>query len=221
MKFAIDLSIEEKTHKKKGKEISLLKDFSLSVSEGEKIAVVGKSGAGKSTLLNILGLIDLKYSGSYDLFGTSTKSLSSSKLASWRNHKIGFVLQESALIDSLSLEDNIKLPLMYSSPDRRRECEERFEKITHDIDIDKILKKKPNDCSGGEKARAVFARGIIMNPAIILSDEPTASLDPENSDKVIQSLFEMNEKFNTTLITVTHNVEEAKRYDRIITIERA
>ena len=221
MSKMIDLSVKKKVYKSKKSQISILNDFRLEVAAGEKIAIVGESGAGKSSLLNIIGLLDRNYDGEYTLFGEPTDQLHTSQLAQWRNQRIGFVLQESALIHSLTIEDNIKLPLLYASPDKRGRREaENFDTIIRAIDIGSILKKKPLECSGGEKARAVFARGIIMKPQIILADEPTASLDVENRERIAALLFEMNKDFNTTIITVTHDLELANRHDRVIRLER-
>lgn len=172
----IDLSIKEKIYKSKKAQLSILNHFSLEVAAGEKIAIVGESGAGKSSLLNIIGLLDRNFVGEYSLFGSPTDQLHTSELAQWRNQRIGFVLQESALINSLTVEDNIKLPFLYAGSEKKSLREvENFEMVVNAIGIKPILKKKPLECSGGERARAVFARGIIMKPQMILADEPTAS----------------------------------------------
>ena len=217
----IDLSIKEKTYKSKNSQLSILNNFNLEVAAGEKIAIVGESGVGKSSLLNIIGLIDRNYVGAYTLFGSITNSLHTSELAQWRNQKIGFVLQESALINSLTIEDNIKLPLLYAGSGKKEFKAEDFESVVDAIGIKPILKKKPLECSGGEKARAVFARGVIMKPQIILADEPTASLDVENKERIVTLLFKMNKKFSATIITVTHDLEIANRHDRVIHLERS
>jgi len=216
----IDLSIQEKAYKGKKTNISLLNDFRLEINSGERIAIVGKSGAGKTTLLNILGLLDRDYTGSYTLFGSNTNDMNLSQLAEWRNQRIGFVLQESALINTLSIEENIRLPLLYTKAGEKPEVEE-FESIIDGIDIASILNKKPLECSGGEKSRAVFARAIIMKPQLILCDEPTASLDGENKERILSLLYKMNQEFGTTIITVTHDMEVANRHDRIIHLERS
>lgn len=218
----IDLRINEKVYKSRRSQISILNHFNLEVNVGEKIAIVGESGVGKSSLLNIIGLLDRNYDGEYTLFGSPTKNLHTSELAQWRNQRIGFVLQESALINSLTIEDNIKLPFLYAGSEKGSlRQDEDFETVTHAIEIKPILKKKPLECSGGEKARAVFARGIIMKPQIILADEPTAALDVENRERIVTLLFRMNEEFNTTIITVTHDLEIANRHDRVIHLERS
>ncbi|MGM9986954.1 MAG: ABC transporter ATP-binding protein [Bacillaceae bacterium] len=219
MNSIIKLEIQKKTFKKKG--FSILNDFQLEVEAGERLSIVGESGVGKTSLLNIIGLLDTQYQGSYKLFDSSVKGLSRNKLAEWRNQKIGFVLQESALINSLTIEDNIKLPLMYANVEKDPNVQERFKQIINKIGIESILKKKPLECSGGQRSRAVFARAIIMNPQVILSDEPTASLDSENKEKIVNLLFDMNKEFNTTIITVTHDLDVANRHERIITLERS
>lgn len=221
MSKIIDLKIREKIYKSKKSQLSILNNFNLEVSAGEKIAIVGESGVGKSSLLNIIGLLDRNYDGEYTLFGSPTEHLLTSELAQWRNQRIGFVLQESALINSLTIEDNIKLPFLYAGSEKGKlRQDEDFKTVTDAIEIKPILKKKPLECSGGEKARAVFARGIIMKPQIILADEPTASLDVENRERIVTLLFRMNKEFNTTIITVTHDLEIANRHDRVIHLER-
>ena len=131
----IDLKIKEKIYKNKKLQISILNNFNLEVNAGEKIAIVGESGVGKSSLLNIIGLLDRNYNGEYTLFDSRANSLHTSELAQWRNQKIGFVLQESALINSLTIEDNIKLPLLYADSRKKEFKQEDFENVINAIDI--------------------------------------------------------------------------------------
>lgn len=218
MRSMIDIQIEEKIFTKS--KLSILKGFSMQVEAGEKLAIVGESGVGKSSLLNILGLLDRDYRGEYYLLGEKTNGLDEKVLAKWRNQRIGFVLQESAMIHSLTVEKNIQLPFLYMESKDRNSLLENFTQIVKEIGIESILQKKPLDCSGGERARAVFARGILMKPEVLLADEPTSSLDTENKERIIHSLFEMNRKFGTTIITVTHDLDMAKRHDRVIRLEK-
>ena len=218
MRSMIDIQIEEKIFTKS--KLSILKGFSMQVEAGEKLAIVGESGVGKSSLLNILGLLDRDYRGEYYLFGEKTNGLDEKVLAKWRNQRIGFVLQESAMINSLTVEKNIQLPFLYMESKDRNSLLENFTQIVKEIGIESILQKKPLDCSGGERARAVFARGILMKPEVLLADEPTSSLDTENKERIIHSLFEMNQKFGTTIIMVTHDLDMAKRHDRVIRLEK-
>lgn len=217
MSEVIDLSLKRKMFK--NKKTSILNDFSLTVNEGEKVAIMGKSGVGKTSLLNILGLVDNEYEGSLKLFNETVDSFSESKKAALRNENIGFVLQESSLIESLKVEKNIKLPLLYASKERRVKAEQYFDKISDEIGITNVLDHLPSECSGGQKARVTFLRGIIMKPDIILSDEPTAFLDEKNKNIILDVLFDLNKQYNTTLITVTHDEEVALRHDRVIYIE--
>lgn len=216
----ININIKEKVYKSKKKNVSILNNFSMQVEKGEKIALIGSSGAGKSSLLNILGLIDKKYDGTYLLYGEDASAFSDEKSAEKRNKSIGFVLQESALIDSLNIEKNIKLPIMYLEKAKRGEFIDYFDYIIEKIGITSLLKKKPLECSGGERSRAIFARGIIMKPEIILADEPEASLDEENKWKIIDLLFEINKSLGSTLITATHDKDVANKFDRCIKIEK-
>lgn len=216
----IELALEEKVYRKRKMPLSILTDFSLRVDEGERIAIVGESGVGKSSLLNILGLLDRSYHGSYTLLGRRVSELSDGERARWRNGSIGFVLQESALIESLSIENNIRLPLLYGRPSEGA-CERNsFGDIVEALGISSILRKKPLECSGGEKARAVFARAVIMGPRVLLADEPTASLDKENRSKIIELMFRMSRELGTTVVTVTHDDEIARQHDRVIRLER-
>ena len=219
MKKVIDLKINEKVYRNKKQLTSVLNNFRLNVNKGEKVSIVGRSGVGKTTLLNILGLLDTDYDGEYMLFDSLINNMDSTQLAKWRNQKIGFVLQESALINSITIEENIKLPLQYADSEYIFK-EERFNEILNKIGIESILKKKPLECSGGEKSRAIFARAIIMNPSLILCDEPTASLDEYNKQQIMNLLFKMNKEQDVTIVTVTHDMNIASQHDRIIKLER-
>lgn len=174
MSRVIELEIKEK--KFKNESLSSLENFKLEVNEGEKIAIIGESGVGKSTLLNIIGLLDGDFSGEYNIFGLSRKEMCDEELASFRNNKIGFVLQESALIDTLSIEENIKLPLCYADNEQKQFTLQDFEKITKAIRIENILKKKPLGCFGANNikktkwSKALIAvGGLFVLAAVVLA----------------------------------------------------
>lgn len=216
MNYLVDLSIHYKTFKR-GKK-SILNDFELKVKPGEKVAIMGKSGVGKTSLLNIIGLIDVDYQGEYKLFDKTVKSLSQVEHATLRNKNIGFILQESALISSLSIEDNIKLPLVYYKGNEADSYSNHFNEIVEALGIQSIIKNKPYECSGGQRSRAAFARGIIMKPSLVLSDEPTSFLDETNKERILKFLFDLNAINNSTIITVTHEMDVGLKHDYIVTL---
>ena len=216
----LSIRIDSKSYKKRTGVVEALEGFSLSVEPGETVAIMGESGVGKSTLLNILGLIDLRYTGSYQLFGKNARELSDDEAATWRNRRIGFVLQESALVDSMSIADNVRLPFAYAARGLREDYEARFGEITEALGIHRLLEKKPLECSGGEKSRAVFARAVLMNPELILADEPTASLDADNRIRLAELLFDLSNSSASAIITVTHDIELAKQHNRIVRLTR-
>lgn len=192
--------------------------FSLKVVEGDSLAIMGESGSGKSTLLNILGLIDDDYSGEYKLFGNKVASWSSKEKARVRNRDIGFVLQEASLIPVLSIEKNIMLPALYSCGVAEG-FSRRLEELARRLGIEDVLRELPANCSGGQRARAAIARAVLLNPKLILADEPTASLDRANAMRVMELLFEMKEIYGATLISVTHDRSFANDHDKIILIK--
>lgn len=225
MEPIIKLNISNKTYQngwgrfRKTTPVPALQGFSLTVERGESVAIVGESGIGKSTLLNILGLIDRKYDGDYSIMGKRASELTDTQLAQWRNARIGFVLQESSLINTLRVEENIKLPFLYADP-RPQNLETRFARVVDQLGIRDLLKKKPLECSGGQKSRIAFARAIMMNPPIILADEPSSALDDESKERMLMLLRDLNENHGTTVITVTHDSYVASQHSRIITLHQ-
>lgn len=216
----LSIELDSKTYRKRSGSVTVLKNFSLSVEPGEAVAIVGESGSGKSSLLNILGLIDKRYQGTYLLFDRNVKDLSDREAASWRNGRLGFVVQESALINSMTIADNVMLPLAYAARHRKDEYRSRFESVVKSLGIDALLHKRPLECSGGEKSRAVFARAILMSPKLVLADEPTAMLDSENRSRMSELLFNLRRNSGSTIVTVTHDLELANRHDRVIRVSR-
>lgn len=215
----INLEVKRKYYRKPAFSVAALEGFTLEVIEGESVAIIGESGVGKSTLLNILGLIDPKFDGRYHLLGQDVAKLSESEMATWRNRSLGFVLQESALINSLSIRDNITLPFLYSQP-RVRDWQQRYEEVVDLLAIGHIVRKKPLECSGGEKARANFARAVMLRPRILLADEPTASLDPKNRERILSLLFGLSREHGATIVTVTHDLYVADRHERVLQLSK-
>lgn len=215
MSNIIELIIKSKMYKSKKEKLVVFDDFKLRVNQGDMIAIMGESGAGKTTLLNIIGLLDDQYDGKYELFEKDTLKFDTIKKSRIRNENIGFVLQESALIDTLTIKENIELPYVYnhSSPGQMTE------ELAHLLKISDILNKKPTECSGGQKSRACFARAIILKPDLILADEPTASLDDENKNIIINILSDLNQRFGVTVLTVTHDINVANKHDKIIKLK--
>lgn len=195
-----------------------LNDVSLTINDGEMVAIIGKSGAGKSTLMHILGCIDEFESGKYYLNGEDVSSLNEKKRAQIRNSKIGIVLQDFALVESYSVIENVMLPLYFS-----KSIKGKKEKMAKAIDVLKQMEmyefvdKKVNKLSGGQKQRVAIARAMINNPKILLADEPTGALDVKMSAEIM-SIFEKLNKQGTTVIIITHDMEVAKKCSRIIEI---
>ena len=195
-----------------------LNEVSLTINDGEMVAIIGKSGAGKSTLMHILGCIDEFESGKYYLNGEDVSSLNEKKRAQIRNSKIGIVLQDFALVESYSVIENVMLPLYFSKGIKGKK-----EKMAKAIDVLKQMEmyefvdKKVNKLSGGQKQRVAIARAMINNPKILLADEPTGALDVKMSAEIM-SIFEKLNEQGTTVIIITHDMEVAKKCSRIIEI---
>jgi putative ABC transport system ATP-binding protein len=186
-------------------EVHALNDIGLRIERGEYVAIMGPSGSGKSTLLNILGLLDRPTSGSYRLDGEDVTALSDQAQANTRRDKIGFVFQFFHLIPRLTAAENIELPLMLAGvqPSERRE---RVQQILAAVGLTDRAQHKPDQLSGGQRQRVAIARATIMQPTVILADEPTGNLDRTSGSEVIEVLENLNRQ-DMTLIIVTHDPE--------------
>lgn len=209
-------SIEKIYNKGKANEFQALYDVNLKIQQGEFIAITGKSGAGKSTLLHILGCIDSATSGTYTLFNENIASLNDKKLSLARNQFFGFVMQDYALINHLSVYENIMLPALISK-EKNTGLDKRIRDISEKVGIGTLLRKKVNQLSGGERQRVAVARALINNPQILIADEPTGNLDSSNSDNIFQ-LFRSVNNDGVTVIIVTHDPELAQKFDRQIVV---
>ena len=193
-----------------------LNGVSLSVEDGEFVAIMGPSGCGKSTLLNILGLLDNPTSGTYLLNGKDVGSLKESQRTDVRKGEIGFVFQSFNLIDELTVEENVELPLIYIDvPSKERK--ERVAEILRRVDMSHRAKHFPQQLSGGQQQRCAIARAVISHPSMILADEPTGNLDSKNGEEVMKLLQELNAD-GTTIIMVTHSKHDAAYATRIINL---
>ena len=202
----------------KSNAFTALKDVSLTISDGEMVAIIGKSGAGKSTLMHIIGCIDGFEKGEYILNGQNISKLSEKKSAAIRNKEIGIVLQDFVLMEQYSVIENVLMPLYFSkNAGKRNEREKRAVEILKRLEMDELLNKKVNQLSGGQKQRVAIARAMINHPGILLADEPTGALDVKTSDEIMDVFKKLNEQ-GTTVIIITHDMEVAAKCDRVVEI---
>ena len=176
---------------------------------------MGPSGAGKSTLMNILGCLDRPTKGSYQLDGEEVATLDDARLAFTRNQKIGFVFQAYHLIPVLTVEENIRMPILL---DHRKPDRDYIDHIIEMLGLKDRKKYLPNQLSGGQQQRAAIARALANRPALVLADEPTGALDSKNGNEVLTLLQDSVKKLNQTLVLITHNIDLAREADRIIKI---
>ncbi|MGN1043607.1 MAG: ABC transporter ATP-binding protein [Acutalibacteraceae bacterium] len=195
-------------------EVKALKDINITIEKGELIAITGKSGCGKSTLLNIIGGLSLPSSGSYMFEGSKISSYNQDELASFRNRNIGFVVQSFALINDMTIFDNIELPLKYAGK-KSFEINKRVEELTDKMELSDKTKFFPSQLSGGQCQRASIARALACNPRVLLADEPTGALD-EQTGKNILNIFKSLNEGGMTVIIVTHDLEIASICNRRI-----
>ncbi|MBQ3539909.1 MAG: ABC transporter ATP-binding protein [Bacteroidaceae bacterium] len=193
-----------------------LNGVSIEVNDGEFVAIMGPSGCGKSTLLNILGLLDNPTSGKYQIDGVEVAHLKEKERTHYRRGKIGFVFQSFNLIEEMTVEENIALPLTYmkySAGERKRLVDE----VMMRLNIAHRAKHFPNQLSGGQQQRVAIARAVVTKPGLILADEPTGNLDSKNGRDVMNTLSELN-KQGTTVVMVTHSHKDALYANRIINL---
>lgn len=204
-----------KTFMKGDNKIEVLKGLNLDIDQGESLAILGVSGAGKSTLIHILGTLDHPSQGQVIYDGLDIFSWEEKKLASFRNRKIGFVFQFNNLLPEFTCLENTILPALIHGISRK-EAKEKGEKILDQVGLGHRLTHKPGELSGGEQQRAAVARALIMEPDVILADEPTGNLDSETGRKIEDILIALNKNRKMTLIVVTHNQSLANRLSRSI-----
>ncbi len=199
--------------------VKVLSDITFSINSGEFVSVVGKSGCGKSTLLYILSTMDTDYEGELLIDNEPTMQKSAAQLARIRNEKIGFVFQFHYLLNEFSVLKNVMLPALKLNKLSDKEVEARALQKLELLNMQMHAHKMPNQLSGGEKQRVAIARALINEPVIIMGDEPTGNLDKKNSDIVFDIFKELSEKFNQTLLIVTHDPAFAAKTHRTIEME--
>jgi lipoprotein-releasing system ATP-binding protein len=199
-------------------EVEVLHQIDLTLQHGEFVALMGPSGSGKSTLLNIIGLLDRPSAGQLFINGQHTADLNDSELTKLRGHSIGFVFQSHFLISAFTALENVMMPMLVDQRFPNAAMRERAHALLAEMDLDKWENNLANNMSGGQQQRVAIARGLAMNPALILADEPTGNLDTKSTDTVFEMMRRVNQKDKTTFLIVTHNLDLAQRCDRIIEV---
>ena len=194
----------------------ILNDISFQVNEKELVSILGPSGSGKSTLLQIIGLLNPADSGSILLDNIECTNLNEKELIAFRNKKLGFVFQFHNLLGEFTCEENIKMPLLIREKTLIEAQLELFDKIINKLSISDLIKKYPNQLSGGEQQRVAVARALINQPKILLADEPTGNLDNKNAVNLYELFLELKEDWKQCIIMVTHNENLTKQSDQII-----
>lgn len=199
-------------------EVHALKNINLTVEGGEMLAVMGVSGSGKSTLLHIVGCLDKASSGEYELDGENIARAYSDKLNRIRNEKIGFVLQDYGLIEDKSVLENVMFPLAFSKYVSYKQMKTMGRSVLESLGIISLEKKRVSKLSGGQKQRTAIARAIVNNPSVILADEPTAALDRNTANEIMNIFTKLSKKEKRTIIIVTHDKRIADMCDRTLYI---
>ncbi|HEY4118344.1 MAG TPA: ABC transporter ATP-binding protein, partial [Byssovorax sp.] len=207
----------EKTFVHMGRQLDVLRGIDLTIDEGEVLAIVGPSGAGKSTLLHCIGTLDVPTRGQIRLGGDELTGLSSSKLAAIRNRTIGFVFQFHHLLPEFNALENVMMPGLIQGR-ARGALEARANALLEEVGLKQRALHRPGELSGGEQQRVALARALVLEPKLILADEPTGNLDSATSESMQSLFFEINRKHGTTIVVVTHDVTFASSMPRIITM---
>ncbi|EUJ33501.1 hypothetical protein MFLO_03123 [Listeria floridensis FSL S10-1187] len=206
-----------KVYGSKGNVYTALVNINLEINEGEFVGIMGPSGAGKSTLLNVLSTIDRPTSGEIKISGKDLETMNEQEMSLFRRDRLGFIFQDYNLLDTLSVRENIILPLALAKRPVT-EIDAAIDKIADTFSIRSILDKYPNEISGGQKQRTAASRAIITNPNLIFADEPTGALDSKSAADLLESLRDLNETNNATIMMVTHDAFAASFCKRILFI---
>ena len=211
----INLSDVTKSYDLGGEKLQILKGISVTINQGELVAIVGPSGSGKSTLMHIMGLLDKQSEGRVELAGNDVSGLNEVELAKMRNQYIGFIFQQFNLLSRTSALENVLLPTIYNENPTDHTASAK--QILTDLGLGERLKNYPNQLSGGQQQRVAIARALVNDPAVIFADEPTGNLDSKSGHEVIEILKKLNSE-GRTIVIVTHDLELAKMAHRTIKI---
>ena len=211
----LEVKSVSKIYGKSDNAVHALKDVSFSVDKGEYIAIVGESGSGKSTLLNIIGAIDIPTDGKVIINNKDLFTMTDSELTVFRRRNIGFIFQGFNLIPELTVEQNIIFPVLldYKKPDRKY-----LDELLNILGLQERRNHLPSELSGGQQQRVAIGRALITKPSLILADEPTGNLDSKNSSEVISLLKESSQKYEQTIIMITHSNSIAQAADRVLRV---
>lgn len=210
-----------KIHKSYGNKLnkqSVLSGLDISIEEGEFVGIMGSSGSGKTTLLNVLSSIDQISNGSITIEGNEISNMKEKQLAEFRKNHLGFIFQEYNLLDTLTVKENILLPLSITNTPKKI-ANEKFENVARELGILELKNKYPNEISGGQKQRTSAARAFIHDPSIIFADEPTGALDSKSASDLLNKLSELNQRRKATIVMVTHDPVAASYCSRVIFIK--
>ncbi|MBN6205738.1 ABC transporter ATP-binding protein [Ralstonia pickettii] len=217
----MSLLLAKKVQKTYGNRLNrqeVLKGIDIAVEKGEFVGIMGASGSGKTTLLNVLSSIDRVSKGTIQIDGKDFTKMKDKELAEFRKHHLGFIFQEYHLLDTLTVKENIMLPLTVKKMPKK-EAHEQFEMVAKELGILDVQNKYPNEISGGQKQRASAARAFIHNPSIIFADEPTGALDSKAASDLLNKLSDLNNKLASTIVVVTHDPLAASFCSRVIFIK--
>ena len=203
-------------NKKKSNEFYALDKVNVEINKGELVAIIGKSGAGKSTMMHIIGCIDDFEEGTYEMNGKDISGVSAKKKAEIRNKEIGIVMQDFALIDEYTVEENVMIPLYFTKGVKNKK--DKVKSALEKVGIADLKSKPINKLSGGQKQRVAIARAIVNEPEILLADEPTGALDTKTGQEIMNVFKKINDNGKTVII-ITHDMEIAKQCKRIIEIK--
>ncbi|MEM3431265.1 MAG: ABC transporter ATP-binding protein [Candidatus Micrarchaeia archaeon] len=214
-RIIIELENVRKTYQMGDVKVNALCGINLKIYEGEFVAIIGHSGSGKSTLMNMIGSLDLPTTGKIKLDNIDITTLSESELAQWRGKKIGFVFQSFNLIPTLTALENVMLPLMFKDISMD-EAKEKSRKMLEKVGMSHRMNHLPRELSGGEQQRVAIARALVVEPEVILADEPTGNIDYKSGLEIMGLLTKLNKEENRTVIVVTHERFVAEHAERII-----